>query len=170
MDFRDLMGWRWPPRADVSGQSGAEEPLRVLQADINRAFEAFWRNMPTTSFRANWEMTVQPSEPRIDLVETDEGFEVSAEIPGLKESDIEVSISEDCVTIRAEKVAERDRELGGYRINERLYGTVHRSVPLPAAVDQDGVKASYTNGVLTISIPKRASSSANSQHIPINKS
>lgn len=170
MDFRDLMMWRWPPRAETAGQSEAVDPMRALQADINRAFEAFWRSVPAPSFRANWGMTMQCTEPRIDLVETEREIEVSAEMPGLEERDIEVSMSEDCITIKAEKRAGRDRQGGGYRINERLYGSVQRTIPLPAPVDQDGVRATYANGVLTINMPKAAGAEKDARHIPVNKS
>lgn len=164
MDFRDLMMWRWPPKAE------AEEPLQALQADINRAFESFWRTLPATSFRANWGMTLQSAEPRIDLIETEKEIEISAEMPGLEEGDIEVALSDTCVTIKAEKRAGRDRQGGGYRINERLYGTVERTIPLPTAVDQEEVKASYRDGVLTINVPKVAGASKDVRHIPVNKS
>lgn len=164
MDFRDLMMWRWPPRTE------AEEPLQALQADINRAFEAFWRNVPSTSFRANWGMSLQAAEPKIDLFETDKEVEISAEMPGLDEGDIEVSLSDTCVTIKAEKLACRDRQGGGYRINERVYGTVERTIPLPTVVDQDGVKASYRNGVLTINVPKVVGAGKDVKHILVNKS
>jgi Molecular chaperone (small heat shock protein) len=170
MDFRDLMMWRWPPREETAGQGEAMDPMRALQADINRAFEAFWRHVPAPSFRANWGMTLQATEPRIDLIETEREIEISAEMPGLEERDIEVSLSEDCITIKAEKLAGRDRQAGGYRINERLYGSVQRTIPLPARVDQDGVKATYKNGVLTISIPKIAGAEKDTKHIPVNKS
>lgn len=170
MDFRDLMLWRWPPRPAADSETEAAEPLRALQADINRAFESFWRSFPAPSFRANWGMTLQSTEPRIDLIETDREIELTAEMPGLEERDIEVSLSEDCVTIKAEKFAGRDRQGGGYRINERLYGPVRRTIPLPAAVDQEAVKASYKNGVLTISIPKIAEPEKDIRHIPVNKS
>ena len=170
MDFRDLMLWRWPPRTEMTGDpETAAEPLRALQADINRAFESFWRNLPTPSFRANWGMTLQSIDIRVDVVESENEIELSAEMPGLEESDIEVSMGEDCIAVKAEKHATHDRQGSGFRLNERLYGVMQRTIPLPAAVDPDAVRATYRNGVLTIRVAKLAETQKDVKHIPINK-
>ncbi len=170
MDFRDLMLWRWPPQAGVGGDpESAAQPLRALQADINRAFESFWGNIPTPSFHANWGMTLQAIDIRIDLVELENEIELTAEMPGLEERDIEVTLGEECITIKAEKHASRDRQGNGFRINERLYGTLQRTIALPAFVDQESVKATYRNGVLTVWVAKLAGAPKDVRLIPINK-
>ncbi|NJO67439.1 MAG: Hsp20/alpha crystallin family protein [Rhodospirillales bacterium] len=164
------MPWRWPPRETPAGGQGTAEPLRALQADINNAFDSFWRSFPAPAFHANWGMSVQASEPRVDLIETASGIEISAEMPGFNEQDIEVALSDECLTITAEKFAQRDQSTSRYRINERIYGRISRTIPFPVGVDSDNVKASYANGVLTIVVQKREADIQDIKHIPIEKS
>ncbi len=168
MDIRDLIPWTWP-RGTPGEPEAREATLRTLQTDLNRAFESFWRSFAVPTVHANWGMTIDRGGLPIDLVETSGEIEVSAEMPGLEEGDIEIGISDDVLTIRAEKHAVRDRQGVGYRINERFYGTIQRTVALPARVDPDRVTALFRNGVLTITVPKVPSSSDDIRRIVVTK-
>lgn len=92
--------------------------------------------------------------PAVDVKETDEAIEVTAEVPGLKAEEIDVSLSGDLLIIKGEKKEEKEEEKGGYHLVERRFGSFQRSFRLPAEVDRDQVKADHKNGVLHLVLPK----------------
>jgi HSP20 family protein len=104
---------------------------------------------------------VRVPEPRIeqikvDAVEDDKSYRVSAEIPGVRKEDIKVSVVDNEVTISAEVKSQSEKKEGERVVHsERYYGAVARSFTLPQAVDEEGAQAKYENGVLTLTLPKR---------------
>jgi HSP20 family protein len=92
--------------------------------------------------------------PRIDVAETETELVVAADLPGLEEKDVEVSLGGDLLTIRGERKTESEKRLLRYRINERTSGSFSRTIALPSGVDAEAISASFKNGVLTITIPK----------------
>lgn len=151
MDIRDLMPWVAPRGAEPV--AGSEHPLRTLQDELNRVFDSLVRTIPGAGAAA----AVAPflgEGPRVDVAETETEVKVSAELPGLEEKDIEVSLSGDLLTIKGEKKAEAEQRLLNYHVSERVFGAFSRSIPLPAGVDADAVTAAFRNGVLTITVPK----------------
>jgi HSP20 family protein len=97
---------------------------------------------------------VEGFSPRIEVKETDKKILISAEIPGMKEKEINVSLRENNLMIEGEKVKEKKKEEMGYYRSEFSYGHFYRTISLPAEVDQDKVEATYENGVLNISLNK----------------
>jgi HSP20 family protein len=100
------------------------------------------------------------------MVETDEDFRVSAELPGVDGTDIEVLLTEDnTLTIRGEKkIEDEDRER---RLHERFYGRFERRISLPDEVEADKVEASFKNGVLTVKLPRSAKAKESVRRIPL---
>jgi HSP20 family protein len=100
----------------------------------------------------------QPSQIRVDVKETDQGYSVQAEVPGVAKDDIQVSIDGNVVTLGAE-VKQADTQTSDEKVlrSERYYGAVSRSFQLPADIDQETAKAKYDNGVLTLTLPKKKS-------------
>jgi len=94
--------------------------------------------------------------PAVDVFEKDDKFVVKAELPGMKEEDIDVSVVGDALTIRGEKVAETEVDEEDYYRSECSYGSFIRSLPLPSNVNADKITATYEGGVLEISLPKVA--------------
>ncbi len=92
--------------------------------------------------------------PPIDVYETDSEVVVKAELPGIKKEDIDVTIKENSVHIKAEKKEEREEKTETVHRVERFYGKVERVVPLPAEIKPEEAKAEYKDGVLEIRIPK----------------
>jgi HSP20 family protein len=136
-----------------SAPAADEHPLRTLQGEMNRVFDSLLRTLPGVEAAS----AVAPflgDGPKVDVAESDAAVEVSAELPGLAEADIEVSVAGDLLTIKGEKKAEGERRLLNYRVSERTFGSFTRSIPLPAGIDTDAASASFKNGVLTITIPK----------------
>ncbi len=164
MQIKDLLPWA--RRDGVSEAKGAEDnPLAALQRDMNRAFDSFWgrAERPFAGLAAAF----GEGAPRSDVVETDSGVEVTVELPGLDEKDIEVNLSDDALTIKGEKKLERKDEKKGYYISERSYGSVYRSIPLPAGVNADKAEASFRNGVLTVKLPQRPEARAKVRKVEV---
>jgi HSP20 family protein len=95
-----------------------------------------------------------PMMPSIDVSETDNEVRISADLPGVSESDVYVSLVDDILTIRAEKKLEKKEEKENYHLVERSYGTFLRALRLPYAVDSDKIRAEFDNGVLTVTVTK----------------
>ncbi|HEX5600255.1 MAG TPA: Hsp20/alpha crystallin family protein, partial [Hyphomicrobiaceae bacterium] len=108
--------------------------------------------------------------PAVDIAEDDKELVISAEIPGLDEKDLDVSLAGDLLTIKGEKKAEHEERNGGAYYVERRYGSFSRSVRLPFQVDDQDVEAKYEKGVLTIRIPKPIEMQKAVRRIPINAS
>ena len=93
--------------------------------------------------------------PRIDLTENEKEFSVAAELPGIEEKDIQVSLDDGVLTIRGERNAVKSEgDAKEVRHSETFHGKYQRSLRLPAEVDADAVKAVYRNGILTVTLPK----------------
>lgn len=102
-----------------------------------------------------------PAQIRIDVKETDQGYSIEAEVPGVDKDNIHVSIDGNQVSLRAE-IQQLDEQKEGERVlrSERYYGSVSRSIQLPAEVDTDQCKARYENGVLKLTLPKKQGGSS----------
>ena len=99
-----------------------------------------------------------PTQIKVDVKETDQGYTVQAEVPGVAKEDIQVSVDGNVVTLSAE-VKQSDTQASDEKLlrSERYYGSVSRSFQLPADIDRDTAKAKYDNGVLTLTLPKKKS-------------
>jgi HSP20 family protein len=163
MQIKDLLPWA---RKDEAAEPrGAEQnPIATLQRDMNRAFESFW-SQASRSFGG---LTgFGHGVPRSDVVETDDGIEVSIELPGLDEKEVEVTLTDEALTIRGEKKIERREEKRGYYVSERSYGSIYRSIPLPAGVDSEKAEATFRNGVLTVRLPQSPEAKAKVKRIAV---
>ncbi len=126
-------------------------PLEDLLADFNRGF---W--VRPLSFPAETEIKL-----KIDVKEDDKSFTVHADLPGVKKEDIQVDVDNNQVTIRAEVKQEKEEKKGEKVVyRERSYGMASRSFALSADVDASAVKAEYKDGVLNLTLPKKASGAA----------
>lgn len=107
-----------------------------------------------------------PSQIKVDVKETEGGYTVQAEVPGVPKEDIHVSVEGNVVSLRAE-VRQHDQQTDGEKVlrSERYFGQVARSFALPADVDASQAKAKYDNGVLTLTLPKKQASNAQRLHI-----
>jgi HSP20 family protein len=129
--------------------------LRVLDPTFGDNFEAaFRRFFPTTLFES--EQT--PLKMRIDVNENDSAFTVKADIPGVKKEDINVRVDGNLVQIDAEAKSEKKTKSNGDKVlrSERHYGAISRSFSLGQEVDESKVQAKYSDGVLTLELPKKA--------------
>ncbi len=107
------------------------------------------------------------SLPQTDVAEDDDGFTISVELPGLDENDIDLNTKDGRLTISGEKTTERDDEEKNYHIKERCYGSFRRSFSIPEYVNDNNIKADFSRGVLTITLPKKPSASSAARKIKI---
>lgn len=105
--------------------------------------------------------------PQIDVAETENEVTVSADLPGLDEKDIKVSLDGDLLTLRGERHHEREEKEKNYRCMERSYGSFHRSIVLPEGTDREHVKATFSKGVLTVTIAKVPGAKPSQRRIPV---
>ncbi len=96
--------------------------------------------------------------PKVDVKETEEAIEITAEVPGLKPEDIELTLTGDVLTLKGEKKNEREDKKEGYHLVERSYGSFQRSFRLPVEVDRAKLAATHKDGVLTVTLPKAGES------------
>lgn len=106
--------------------------------------------------------------PAVDVAETDTGYEVSAELPGLDAEQLEVTVSGDRLSIRGEKREEAEKKEANYYLSERRFGSFRRDLVLPPDADQAAITAKFDKGVLRVSMPKSKKAKAQSKKIPIN--
>jgi len=141
---------RWRPTRGITPWS----PFRELE-EMERRFDdvfgrstlpSIWRRLPAEQMA--W-------APTIDVFEKGDKFVVKAEIPGMKEDDIHVSVEGDMLTIRGEKKTESEVKEEDYYHCERSYGSFLRSVALPSTVDASKIDADYEDGVLEVTLPKK---------------
>ena len=130
--------------------------MTTLQGEIDRLFDDFTRGWPTLA--RGWPTISRTSElmPSMDVIETDKEFEITAELPGLQEKDIQVNVADNVLTIKGEKKAEKEEKDKNYRMFERSYGSFYRTLDLPDGVNFDNIKATLLNGVLKVTVPKPA--------------
>ncbi len=127
-----------------------ENALRNLHGEIDRVFDEFSRgSFNPFRFGENGKLS-----PAMDVAETDDSMEITAELPGVSEDDVEVSITDRRLTIKGEKKSETESEEADKHIVERSYGSFLRSMHLPFDVDIAAVSASFEKGVLKIMLPK----------------
>lgn len=130
-----------------------------LRREMDRLFDDFGRGWfrdlaaPTFDTGVFAERVLAPA---VDVVEKAGAWAITAELPGLDEKAIDVSIAGDVLTLKGEKTETREEDDEGTHVSERRYGSFARSFRLPDGVDRDKVAANFANGVLTVTVPKLA--------------
>ncbi len=133
-------------------------PFEALKNEIDRLFEEFgsdfWRRpfRPLAAFERSWPKFT--AAPAVDVAETDKSYEIAAELPGIDEKNIEVSLANGGIKIKGEKKEETEEKKKDYYVSERRYGSFERYFTLPEGVDANKIEASFKNGVLKVTLPK----------------
>jgi len=146
--------------------SQVTEPMGWLRSEIDRLFDDFGR--PGQSILNFGNRTTLPV-PALDMVEDEKAYRLTAELPGLKEEDVEISVADGVLTISGEKKEESERKDKGFMLNERRYGAFRRQIGLPNDIDPNGIKATFDKGVLTITLAKDEKAAPRRQKIAIEK-
>jgi HSP20 family protein len=128
-------------------------PFGLLRQEMNRLFDNFFGGFEIEPFTGGRLAAFSPS---VDIKESDKEIRVSAELPGMDDKDVNVLLSKGSLTITGEKKEEKEDKGKDYYRMERSYGSFSRTIPLPAEVDTDKVKADFKKGLLTVTLPKTA--------------
>lgn len=153
---------------DVKKTPAAVEPAadvwKSFRTEMDRLMDRFdvgfrWpsvRQLFDMSPLAQGETSFAFNAPAVDVSEDDKGFKVTAELPGLDEKNIEVSVTNHRLSIKGEKRQEKEEKDKNHYLSERSYGSFTRSFNLPEGVDTDKIVAEFSKGVLTVTLPKTA--------------
>lgn len=147
-------------------------PMASLREEIDRLFDDFgtglWRRpLGRLGSRFGSEPMGWRLSPVVEVVDCNGEYRVAAEVPGLAPGDVDITLHDGMLTIRGEKSEERREEKADYLLSERRYGSFHRTIPLPAGADPEGISAALSSGVLTITIPKTAAAKAGQRKIEV---
>jgi HSP20 family protein len=147
MANRDLTPWTGGRSLTPFGL----DPFSNFRREMDRLFEDFLTPAEGRSFAGTDGGALRPS---LDVRETEQAYEVSAELPGLEQKDIELTLRDNALILSGEKRQERQDDQGGRHWSERSFGRFERVIPLEAEVEADKVEAGFKNGVLKVTLPK----------------
>lgn len=166
MSIRDLI----PRGRDNNSETpatygrGDDSPFMSLHREMNRLFDDVFRDYGRRPFglgqssMGNW--------PSVEITEHDNELRVTAEMSGLEDKDVEVLLDDGVLILRGEKRAENEDK--NRRFSERFYGRFERRIPLGRDIDQDKIDAQFSNGLLTVTLPRSAEAESRVKHIAIN--
>jgi HSP20 family protein len=153
MAIRDLVPWKWGEKRVPVQRADSPAAVYDLWRDMDDLFDNFFNRFSLLPFDGSFGPATA-FQPRIDVHETDTEVKVSAELPGLDEKDIELTVSDEALTISGEKKDEKEDRGRNYYRRECVYGSFQRQIPLPGPIDADKVEAVFKKGVLTVTLPK----------------
>lgn len=152
-------------------------PLAGLRREIDRLFDDFgWGPGRWPTGRSL--LDVEPfwrgelsfgKVPAVDVTEKEKEYEITAELPGLDENNVDVKFAEGMLTIKGEKREEKEEKKKDYYLSERRFGSFQRSFQVPEGVDADKITATFKNGVLTVTLPKSPEAQKKEKKITIKK-
>ena len=150
-------------------------PLEKLRQQVDHLFEDFNHPPGRSSFSRGlfdadplWRREfIGHRVPAVDISEKDKSFEITAELPGMDQKNIEVKLSNGSLIIKGEKKEDKEEKRKGYYLSERHYGSFERVFNLPKGVDADKIEASFSKGVLSISLPKKPEAMKADKVVPI---
>lgn len=166
-----------PEEGEGERAPGEWRPLAGLRREIDRLFDDFhwgaWRRPLARSLfdvEPFWRGTAAwGAVPAVDIAEKDKEYEITAELPGMEESDIDVKFADGVLTIKGEKKEEKEEKRKDFYLSERRYGSFQRSFQVPASVEADKIEAKFVNGVLTVRLPKSPEAQKSEKKIAIKK-
>jgi HSP20 family protein len=138
----------------------AWQPFESFRRELDRLFDDFGRSFwqpsrpsflaaPIFGRAMTW-----GTAPAVDVVESEKAYEITADMPGMAEKNIEVKIANGNLTIKGEKQEEKEENKKDYYLHERKFGSFERCFSIPEGVDTDKIEAVFKNGVLTVTLPK----------------
>ncbi len=153
---------RLPVKRETMEPSLTRYPFESFRREVDRLFDDFGM-----SFRWPFGRSLFAAEPlfrreltwakmpAVDVVETEKGYEITADLPGMEEKNIEVKVTDGVLTMKGERQEEKEEKKKDYYLQERSFGSFQRSFELPESVDPEKIEASFKKGVLTVKLPKK---------------
>jgi HSP20 family protein len=157
-----------PVKTEQKGEEKAAvpqvwHPFETLHREIDRLFDDFGRDFWRNPFRRS-AFDIEPfwrremkfiGAPAVDIVEKDNAYEITADLPGMDEKNVEVKLSNGNLMIKGEKKEEKEEKKKDFYLQERHFGSFERTFSVPDGVDTDKIEAAFKKGVLTITLPKK---------------
>ena len=176
-DVATKMPVRMSSAARHAGARGASHPVDQLRTEVDRLLNDFLRGYWHVPFRRAavdvepiWRGDVRfAATPAVDIVDKDEAYKLTAELPGVEEKQVEISFSNGTLTIEGKKDEESDDADQDHFVSERRYGEFHRSFRVPDGVDPDKIEASFKNGVLSVTLAKTAEARRKHRKVEIKR-
>jgi len=176
MDIKKLAPWNWfKKEEEESGanvpvkmkdspsyypaESDAANPLAQLHREVDKLFENAFRGLGLSPFRSDFFTPLTPSgllKPQVDIGVTDKEYTITAEVPGVSEKDVKVEVANNTMTISGEKKQEKEEKEKNYYRIERSYGSFQRVLSLPEDANQEDIKATFKDGILSIKMGRKA--------------
>jgi HSP20 family protein len=169
---------KFPVKNESKTDRPAEwRPFEGLRREIDRLFDDFqlgsWRSPFSRSvfdIEPSWRGEISWGKaPAVDVVEKDKAYEITAELPGMDDKDIEVKFADGVLSIKGEKKEEKEEKKKDWYLSERRYGSFQRAFRVPDGVEADKIEANFKNGVLTVNLPKSPEAIKSEKRITINK-
>jgi HSP20 family protein len=170
MNIQNLIPWsRSAERVPTLYSDGERDPFLALHRDVNRLFDEALRGFGMPFGGGGRAMGAMGGVwPSLEIRDGEKEIRVVAEVPGMDANDVEVLLQDNALTLRGERRSENDDADRGF--SERFYGRFERRIPLPDEVEAEQVKADFTNGVLTVTLPKSERAQSHVRRIEIGKS
>ena len=146
---------------------GSANPFRSMQEEMDRMLHAF--SLPQMKWNDAL-ARVGGMGLRVDIGETDKEIQIKADLPGIAEDDVEITLDEDVLHLRAEKKDETEKSEKDWTVVERSHGVFERYIRVPAGIDANKVAANFDKGVLTVTLPKPAEAKRSAKRIAVTAS
>lgn len=160
VDLYSIIPWKKDERSPVVRHENGD-PFSQLQRRINGMFDDFMGR--SFSDLTNGRKFL----PQVDVAETAKEIKITAELPGLDEKDVDVSVLDNMLSIKGQKTQEKEEQEQDSYYSERSFGSFERTIALPQGIDTDKVNASFKKGVLRITIPKKPEAQSNRRKIEL---
>jgi HSP20 family protein len=151
------------------------QPFTSLRREIDRLFDDFGFGsfrMPRSLFDTEPFWRAEPAFaklPAVDIADGDKAYEITAELPGIDEKNVEVKLANGVLTIKGEKKEEKEEKQKDYHLSERRFGSFQRAFTVPEGIDSDKIDATFKDGVLTVTLPKTVEAQKKEKQIAIKK-
>lgn len=165
--MKSLMPWKWGAKRLPVTQEEQYHHFYSLQREMNKLFDDFFGGMEFSMPQVFEEEQLSQFQPKVDLKETDKDIVLTIEVPGMSQKDIEMSVSDNMLTIAGEKKEEREENVKGYYRMERKYGAFQRSIPLPCEINKEQAEAEFKHGVITVTLPKTKQATSQTRKVDI---
>ena len=145
--------------APMAEPEAGRHPLLTLRQEMDRLFDDFLggfsltRGLDTDPWR-RLRGALGTTYPTVDATETDKDYQIAAELPGMTEKDVEVTLANGMLTVKGSKNEMKEERKQDYLMSERRYGSFQRNFEIPESVNADQISATFAKGVLTVTMPK----------------
>lgn len=170
MTLREIAPWKWGGLRRWQREDEPFEGFRRQMESLHSEMDRLFGDIAGDTFRGSMFPEALGRElvmPQIDETEDEKAFHVSAELPGMDEKDVDITLSDRRLTIRGEKKRDEKEEGKDFYRRERSYGAFRRTIELPGEVDESKIEASFKKGVLRVELPKTIEAQKKIRHIDV---